>query len=77
MIRINVEKAKQIGHEIRRELRAEEFEPLDNVIAKQIPGTDFNQAEAQRQAIREKYAQIQAQIDVAQTPEEIKNALGL
>ncbi len=33
-------------------------------------------AEAARQAIRDKYAAIQADIDAATTPEEIKAALG-
>lgn len=75
MIIINMEKAKAIGHDKRRAMRAEEFAPLDKVIAAQIPGNDFVAAESQRQAIRDKYAAIQEQIDTAQTPEEIKAAL--
>jgi hypothetical protein len=43
---------------------------------KQIPGVDAQAAEAARQAIRDKYAAIQADIDAATTPEEIKAALG-
>jgi hypothetical protein len=77
MITINIDKAKEIGHQIRREQRAEEFKPLDEVIAKQIPGTTQEEAEAARQAIREKYSEIQAQIDSASTPEDIKGALNL
>jgi hypothetical protein len=42
---------------------------------KQIPGVDAQQAEAARQAIREKYAALQAQMDAAQTPEELKTLL--
>lgn len=76
MIVINLDKAKAIGHDKRRAMRAEEFAPLDKVIAAQIPGNDFAAAEAQRQAIRDKYSLIQEQIDAAQTPEEIKQALG-
>lgn len=76
MIVINMEKAKAIGHDMRRAKRAEEFAPLDKVIASQIPGNDFAATEAQRQAIRDKYAIIQEQIDTAQTTEEIKQALG-
>ena len=72
---IDVTKAKAIGHDMRRAARAEEFRPFDEAIAKQIPGTDG--AEAQRQAIREKYAAIQTQIDAATTPNEIKVALGI
>jgi hypothetical protein len=36
-----------------------------------------NAAETARQAIREKYAAIQTQIDAATTPDEIKVALGI
>ena len=70
---IDIDKAKAIGHDMRRAARTEEFKPYDEAIAKQIPGTEG--AEAARQAIRDKYAAIQAQIDSAQTPEEIKAAL--
>lgn len=77
MITININKAKQIGHTIRREQRAEEFKPFDAVIAKQIPGVDSQSAKASRQAIRDKYALIEEVIAGASTPEEIKAALGL
>lgn len=73
---VDVSKAKSIGHELRRAARAEEFKPFDEVIAKQIPGAAAG-AEAERQAIRDKYALIQNQIDAADTPEEIKTALGI
>ncbi len=63
MIVINIEKAKVIAHEIRRAKRAEEFAPYDEVIMKQIPGVDATEAEASRQAIRDKYATIQTNID--------------
>lgn len=77
MIAINMDKAKAIGHEIRRAQRAEKFAPLDDLIAKDIPGTDAPAVEAERKAIREKYAVIQTEIDAAQTPDEIKQALGI
>ena len=76
-ITINMDKAKTIGHEIRRTKRAEEFAPLDAEIAKQIPGTNAESVEAQRQAIRDKYAGLQTQIDAAVTPEGVKAALGM
>jgi len=76
MITINIDKAKNIAHDMRRAARAEEFKPHDEVIMKQIPGVDAQAAEAARQAIRDKYAAIQADIDAATTPEEIKAALG-
>lgn len=72
---IDLTKAKAIGHDIRRAARAEEFKPHDELIAKQIPGVDAQAAEAARQAIREKYAAIQTQIDAATTTDEIKAAL--
>lgn len=73
---VDVNKAKAIGHELRRAARTEEFKPFDEAIAKQIP-TQVEGAEAERQAIREKYVVIQDQIEAAATPEEIKAALGI
>ena len=75
MITINIDKAKAIGHDMRRAARTEEFKPYDDAIAKQIPGNDG--AEAARQAIRDKYATIQTNIEAATTPDEIKAALGV
>jgi hypothetical protein len=74
MIRVNMDKAKSIGHDMRRAERAKEFAPLD--IKATIP-SEAAAAEAARQTIREKYAVIQSSIDAAQTPDEIKAALGL
>lgn len=74
---INLPKAKEIAHDMRRAARAAEFAPHDDIIAKQIPGMDATVAEAARQAIRDKYATMQDDIDAAVTPEEIKAALGL
>jgi hypothetical protein len=73
---IDINKAKAIGHDMRRAARAEEFKPYDEAIAKQIPG-QMESAEAARQTIRDKYATIQTSIDAAQTPDEIKAALGI
>jgi hypothetical protein len=77
MIKINIDKAKSIGHDIRRAKRAEEFKPFDAIIAAQIPGTDAAAAEVERQAIRDKYAVIQVQIETSETPDAIKTALGM
>ena len=74
-VEVDLPKAKEIGHDIRRSKRAEEFAPHDEVIAKQIPGKDATAAEAARQAIRDKYAEMQDTIDAATTPDEIKAAL--
>lgn len=72
---VDLDKAKEIGHDLRRQQRAEEFKPLDEVIMKQIPGVDAQAAEAARQEIRDKYAAVQDAIDAAGTPDEIKSAL--
>ena len=75
MITINTDKAKLIGHDIRRQQRESEFAPLDAIIMKQIPGSDNAAVEASRQAIREKYALVQDAIENAETADEIKAAL--
>lgn len=76
-ITINLPKAKLIAHDKRRAARAEEFAPLDEIIAKQIPGKDVVAIEAARQAIRDKYDRMQLDIDKAKTPEELKTILGI
>lgn len=75
MITINIDKAKAIAHDVRRAARAEEFKPLDEVIMKQIPNTDVQAVEAERQSIRDKYAAMQVAIDSAVDVEEIKAAM--
>lgn len=64
-------RCKEIAHERRRAARAEEFAPHDELIAKQIPGADTAAAEAARQAIRDKYADIQTAINNAATVDEL------
>lgn len=77
MITINLDKAKSIAHDKRRAARAEEFKPHDEVIMKQIPGNDAAVAEAARQEIRDKYADMQVAIDAAESADELKVILGL
>ena len=74
-VAVDLGKAKDIGHDIRRQQRAEEFQPFDEIIAKQIPGADHVAAEASRQAIREKYALVQVAIETSEDAEAIKQAL--
>ena len=69
MITINIDKAKAIVHDRRRAARSEEFAPLD--IKATIP-SEAAAAEAARQAVREKYAAIQADIDAAPGVPELK-----
>jgi hypothetical protein len=72
MIAIDITKAKAITHEKRRAARAAEFAPLDEVIAKQIPGANAQAVEAERQAVRDKYAAIQTEIDNAAGVDDLK-----
>lgn len=69
MISINIDKAKAIVHDKRRAARSAEFAPLD--IKATIP-SEAAAAEAARQAIREKYAAIQQEIDAAAGVPELK-----
>jgi hypothetical protein len=71
----DLDKCKEIGHDRRRQQRADEFAPYDEVIMKQILGADATAAEEARQQIRDKYALIQDVIEGASTPDEIKTAL--
>jgi hypothetical protein len=64
-------KCKEIAHDKRRAARAEEFAPHDEVIMKQIPGADAEAAEAARQEIREKYAEMQVAINAATSVEQL------
>ena len=72
MIVINIDKAKTIAHEKRREARSAEFAPLD--IKATIP-SEATAAETARAAIRAKYATMQTAIDSSSTIEQIKAAM--
>ena len=72
---VNMDKAKEIGHTMRRAKRAEEFAPYDDIIAKQIPGHDATAAEASRQEIRSRYAVMQTAINAATSTDQIVAAL--
>ena len=69
MIQVDISKAKEITHEKRRLARAAELAPLDIQVT--IP-TLAEQAEIERQNIREKYAEIQAQIDESNSVDALK-----
>ncbi len=72
MISININKAKAIAHEKRRAARDAEFAPLD--VKATIPNY-ADDAEFERQMIRDKYDAIQADIDAAKTLDELKQAM--
>jgi hypothetical protein len=65
VITVNIPKAKDIAHELRRAARAAEFAPHDELIARRIPGADDAAAEVARAGIRAKYAAVQAAVDAA------------
>jgi len=72
MITINLDKAKLIAHDIRRQTRDAEFKPLD--VQATIPSM-ATEAEAQRQLVRDKYALMQADIDVATNTDTLKQII--
>jgi hypothetical protein len=72
MIKVNLDKAKAIAHDKRRAARSQEFAPLD--IKATIP-FEAQAAESARQAVRDKYAEMQTAMDAAQTVEELKALL--
>lgn len=74
-ISIDIPKAKVIAHGYRRFLRKQEFNPLDEIISKQIPGKALNDAEAERVVIRAKYNKMQTDIDAAASDAELKQIL--
>jgi hypothetical protein len=65
---LNLNKAKAIAHDKRRIARDQEFLPLDREVT--IP-SKANEAEAAREAIRQKYAALQAQMDQATAVQEL------
>lgn len=65
----DLNKAKNIAHDKRRAKRTEEFAPLD--VEATIPAK-ATQAEAKRQQVRDKYADIQNQIDAAADVQALK-----
>ena len=68
----DIAKAKDIAHERRRLARAEEMAPLD--VRATIP-KEAAAAEAEREALRVKYAALQVQIDAARSVEQLKSVL--
>ena len=68
-VSVNLAKAKNIAHEVRRAKRTEEFAPLD--IKATIP-SEAAAAEEARAAIRTKYAGVQTSIDAAADVDALK-----
>lgn len=72
MIKIDLNKAKDITHNIRREVRDELFKPLD---AKATIPMYSESVELERQKIRDEFAEIQEKIECAESTEDLKNLI--
>lgn len=76
VVAIDINKAKEITHDKRREARAGEFKPLDEAITINIANHyKVAEIEAERQTVRDKYAEIQNSIDSSTTTDELKEIL--
>lgn len=74
-ISVDLQKSKDVVHKARRQARAEEFAPYDEIISKQIPNNDTDVAESKRADIRVKYADLQTQIDSCENVIQLKEKL--
>ncbi len=74
-VKEDLTESKKLAHEKRRYDRTKEFKPYDDIVMKQIPGSDTEAAEAERVKIRDKYATMQTSIDNASDTAAIKTAL--
>lgn len=72
MIKVNIEKAKEIAHNVRRANRAEKMKPLD--IEATVPYLSV-EAEQKRSIVREQNAQIQFEIESAETVDDLKASI--
>lgn len=72
MITINIDKAKAIAHDVRRQARTAEFAPLD--VKATIP-SEAAAAEEARQSVREKYSVMQDAIEAATTTTKLKEII--
>ena len=72
MIQVDINKAKEIAHNKRRVFREKELQPLDVKVT--IP-MYAEQAELERQVVRDKYAVMQEQIDQAERVEDLKKVI--
>ena len=66
---VNLNKAKEISHDMRRNKRAELLKPLD--VEATVPVLT-EQAEVKRQIIRDEFAAIQTEIDDAESVDQLK-----
>ena len=69
MIQVDLDKAKEISHDKRRNKRADLFKQLD--IEATTPSLS-EEAETKRQIIRDEFAVIQTEIDSAENVDQLK-----
>ena len=74
-VKEDLTESKKLAHKTRRYERTKEFKPYDDIVMKQIPGSDTEAAEAERVKIRDKYATMQTSIDNASNVAAIRTAL--
>ena len=72
MIKVDINKAKEIVHTKRRYVRANLLKQLDTEATVPLLA---KQAEVQRQVIRDKFAAIQTEIDNAKTSDQLKGII--
>ena len=72
MIKVDINKAKEIVHTKRRYVRANLLKQLDTEVTVPLLA---KQAEVQRQAIRDKFAAIQTEVDNAKTSDQLKGII--
>lgn len=72
MIFVDLNRAKELAHELRRSQRTKEFAPLD--IKATIP-SEAVEAEAKREQIRSKYTTMQETIDLVRNVDELRSVL--
>ena len=72
MIKVDINKAKEIVHTKRRYVRANLLKQLDTEATVPLLA---KQAEVQRQVIRDKFAAIQTEIDNAETSDQLKGII--
>lgn len=75
-IGVDMEKSREIAHMKRRELRVDEFAPLDKqIVVDIVDPAKVAATEVKRQKVRDKYAAMQTEIDAAVTPDDLMAVL--
>lgn len=70
--------AKQVAHELRRQARSAEFAPLDQQAMIAVANPEkLAEVEAERQAVRDKYAEVQTAIDACPAPDALREVLAV